>query len=484
MALTQKICAYNDCGREFTSVKSKYCCTECRKAGALSNRILTNLEKYGVENPYQSTDIKEKIRITNLEKYGVENPMQSKKINDKAHLTIYKKYGVNHALQSAALLDKMQNSMIERHGAPTSLQSDSIREIIYSTNRVRYGNEQYSISHISSKNYDLLNNKDWLIEQNTIKSIQEIRSILGVGQSVVNQKFREFGIRPTQFNSSKFELSVQNFLADNDIEYITHDRQILNGKELDIFIPSFNLAIECNGTYWHSELNGKGKQYHINKTYNCTKSGIDLFHLWEHEWDNNRDIISSMLLSRLGLSKKLYARKCKIKLVTVHESREFLNTNHLQGWCPNSVCIGLYHIDKLVSIMSFGKNRFRKGAELLRFCNINNTSVVGAASKLFSYYVCMYNPAYIISYSHKDKFTGGLYKKLGFFLSHTATPAYYYTTDYNIIENRMKYQKHKLSKLLPVFDNNLTEWQNMQNNGYDRIWDCGNDVWKYKMETF
>ena len=45
----------------------------------------------------------------------------------------------------------------------------------------------------------------------------------------------------------------------------------------------------------------------------------------------------------------------------------------------------------------------------------------------------------------------------------------------------MKYQKHKLPKLLEAFDANLTEWQNMQNNGYDRIWDCGNDVWKWSI---
>jgi hypothetical protein len=24
----------------------------------------------------------------------------------------------------------------------------------------------------------------------------------------------------------------------------------------------------------------------------------------------------------------------------------------------------------------------------------------------------------------------------------------------------------------------LTEWENMVNNGYNRIWGCGNSVWK------
>lgn len=34
---------------------------------------------------------------------------------------------------------------------------------------------------------------------------------------------------------------------------------------------------------------------------------------------------------------------------------------------------------------------------------------------------------------------------------------------------------------LEIFDENLTEYQNMLNNGYDRIWDCGNYKYKYKI---
>ena len=33
--------------------------------------------------------------------------------------------------------------------------------------------------------------------------------------------------------------------------------------ELDVYIPSKHIAIEYNGIYWHSELNGKNKNYHL-----------------------------------------------------------------------------------------------------------------------------------------------------------------------------------------------------------------------------
>jgi len=46
-----------------------------------------------------------------------------------------------------------------------------------------------------------------------------------------------------------------------------------------------------------------------------------------------------------------------------------------------------------------------------------------------------------------------------------------------------KFQKHKLEKMLDTFNPNLTEFENMKMNGYDRIWDCGNVkfVWNKEM---
>ena len=44
----------------------------------------------------------------------------------------------------------------------------------------------------------------------------------------------------------------------------------------------------------------------------------------------------------------------------------------------------------------------------------------------------------------------------------------------------MPFQKKKLENLLENFDPNLTEWENMKNNGFDRIWDCGHSKWVFQ----
>jgi len=76
-----------------------------------------------------------------------------------------------------------------------------------------------------------------------------------------------------------------------------------------------------------------------------------------------------------------------------------------------------------------------------------------------------------------------MYKHLGFEFSHNSTPNYFYFSlnSQPSLVSRLKFQKHKQKDLLATFDPALTEWENMQNNNYTRIWDCGNSVWIYKI---
>ena len=132
--------------------------------------------------------------------------------------------------------------------------------------------------------------------------------------------------------------------------------------------------------------------------------------------------------------------------------------------------------------MSFGKNRFSSEVEweLLRFVSKKYISVVGGASKLFKHFVNNYsNGLGIVSYSDRRYSQGNMYSKLGFKFSHNSQPNYFYFKNSLHLESRQKYMKHKLSNLLEVFDESLTEVENMKNNGFNRIWDCGNSVWIY-----
>jgi len=250
---------------------------------------------------------------------------------------------------------------------------------------------------------------------------------------------------------------------------------------LDIFIPQHNLAIEFNGLYWHNELFVDDK-YHLNKTTQCQEKGISLIHIFEDEWLYKKNIIKSIIKGKLGLiGKKIYARECNIKIVKSSEAKKFLNENHIQGSVNSKIRIGLYYKDILVSIMTFSKGRIILGGkknewELTRFCNVIDTIVVGAASKLFNFFTKNYQYDKIISYSDIRLFDGNLYNKLNFVKISQSKPNYWYVIN-GLRYYRFNFRKSKLVK--EGFDSEKTEKQIMLDRKIYRIYDCGNLRWEY-----
>jgi hypothetical protein len=188
-----------------------------------------------------------------------------------------------------------------------------------------------------------------------------------------------------------------------------------------------------------------------------------------------------MILNKLGkTSNKIYGRKTEVKEITDNKLvRNFLETNHLQGFIGSKVKLGLFFNDELVSLMTFGKRRVAMGKkstndgefELLRFCNKLNTNVLGGASKLFKYFKNNYNPKEITTYADRSHSIGGLYKQLGFDFIGTTTTNYYYIID-GIRYHRFNFRKDKLIK--EGFDPNKTEHQIMIDRKIFRIYDSGN----------
>ena len=133
--------------------------------------------------------------------------------------------------------------------------------------------------------------------------------------------------------------------------------------------------------------------------------------------------------------------------------------------------------------MTFGKKRKAMGSkskdncyELLRFSSSGN--IPGIGNKLFKYFKDHYKPIEVISYCDLRWGIGTLYKQMGFALDHISPPNYWYMKDYTTREYRFKYRKDVLVKEGNTKNN--TEWRIMCDLGYDRIWDCGNQVWIWK----
>lgn len=297
---------------------------------------------------------------------------------------------------------------------------------------------------------------------------------------------------------SKCETEITDYIKEIYTGSISlKDKTVLEGKEIDVYVPELKIGFEINGLYWHSEKY-KGKKYHLEKTMAAYKSGIRIVHIFEDEWYHKKDICKDKIANILKCTQNriVYARKCSIHDdMKSKDKTAFLEKYHIQGKDSASITVSLKYEGETVAVMTFAKPRVSLGRksgnvgeyELSRFaCSCN---VVGAFSKLLKYAIKKYNITTINTYadirwSSIDK---NVYVTNGFKEIRKSDPGYWYfnknessTTVKRI--HRFNFRKQELSKKFPhVFDKDKTEFEIMDAAGYCRIWDCGNIV--YKLEV-
>jgi hypothetical protein len=285
---------------------------------------------------------------------------------------------------------------------------------------------------------------------------------------------------PPYSRISSAEDEIYNWISEF-IDCERHDRKILNGLEVDIVIPSKNLAIEYNGIYWHSDLY-KDKNYHLNKTLFLKQRDITLIHVWEDLWDNKKDIIKNRILYKIGKGMiNIGARECSIHEISREEANIFFERNHLQGRTIPFKCVALKKDGEILSCIAIGKRsigkRIDKKFEILRFCNKIGYNIMGGFSRLFNH-VYKINPGSYISYADLSWGEGEVYRHAGFNLVRYSKPNYWYFIKGKRF-HRYTYRKSELVKW--GYDKNKTEFRIMNEDVKAiRIYDCGNAVWEFK----
>lgn len=279
---------------------------------------------------------------------------------------------------------------------------------------------------------------------------------------------------------SEEENELFDFLKSISSDAIQSYRPI-DRREIDIFIPSRKIGIEYNGIYWHSTNDVSNilefKKKHLDKTNWCISQGIPLIQICSSEWSDpvKNDIWKSMLSYRLGKITSIYARKCSIESMSSEESDLFLKANHLQGSDKSSVRYKLIHDQVIVSVMTFNKSRYNKNYEweLSRFCNLKGYTVVGGAERLLRHFIKNINPVSIVTYANRRYSNGNLYDTIGFRKLGISPPNHFYIKGGKSY-SRNCFQKHLLKDKLEFYNPDHTEVQNMLNNGYRILFDCGN----------
>ena len=454
-------------------------------------RKQTCLERYGVNNGFASESIKNKIKQTNLKKYGCENPMSNAEIKHKTVNTQKERYG------GCFNPEKSKQTKLERYGNEFYTNPEKSKQ----TKLEKYGNEFYTNPEKIRENF-----KEAMIRRNPdiigytqtgyrimkcphpeCNKCQEkqfiIPGALYYNRYVNNTETCTILLPVNDYRSknTSIEIFIKQLLDRYNIQYKSNVRNIISPKEIDIYIPEKNIAIECNGIYWHCDINTE-KEYHYNKFIKCREKGIQLISIWEDQIINNPEKVELIILSKLGIYKeRIYARKCVIKEVPSKECNNFIEKYHLQGKTNSSIRLGLYYNNELISVMTFGKGRkclnSKTGYELYRYCCKEGFQVIGGASKLFKHFLKKYKPETIESFSSNDISNGNLYEQLGF-TKVSDSIGYWYIDNEMKRHHRYKFTKYSLVK--EGFDSSKTEFEIMNERGFYRIYDSGQTKWRYE----
>jgi len=513
----------------------KYCSKSCACSAANKQGRISIKEKYGVDNVSQIPGVSDKVKQTKkerygnetynnmeknvqtcLNKYGVEHVSQSQEIRKRIKESISKvnqvkagekrkntvqkkygkkfisqtsvwkksniqnsllKYGETHPLKNKEVLKNAQAKLQERYGVINISQLDSTKEKVKQT----FFNKR-------KKALELANFDDKIISYPTNFSV-EMQCITCKKNYIVNIGFlsqrNKFDVTLcTNCNPVNTGSDLQNrfvlFIESLGFTIIKNYRFDENSKhEIDIFIPEKNIGLEINGIFWHSEVY-KHSNYHKEKTKLASKNGVQLIHLWEDDLKFKKELVESRIKAILGLNQTLYARKTKVKFIDKNLSKEFFDKFHLHGNVRNTLSIGLFYDEELISSISLRKKKTPDEYEISRYATKSGFGVIGGFAKMLKFISNELKPINIFTYYDLDwKQDNNVYENNNFVFVKETQPQYHWVVG-GKRENRLKFTKKNLVR--EGFDENKTEVQIMHDRGYYRIFNAGNNLYKFKKD--
>jgi len=142
--------------------------------------------------------------------------------------------------------------------------------------------------------------------------------------------------------------------------------------------------------------------------------------------------ITAMVLSKLQLNRRVFARNCEVKKTDKNTAEQFIDLYHLMGSTQSAYNMGLYLNNELLALASFSKGRkmnrlteHERSYELIRFCCKSGVSVSGGLSKLLKKFSLEKNAGDIMTYVDKQWGEGAAFLKLGF-KKHSETEPHYF----------------------------------------------------------
>ena len=280
---------------------------------------------------------------------------------------------------------------------------------------------------------------------------------------------------PWQSGASQWQLEINNFIKSIGFKTKIDDREVLEGKEIDLLIEEERFGIECDGLYWHSDASGRCKPNKSEVKRKLAKDkNVELWFLFQDEWQFKKEIVKSMISHKLRSHdiKKIHGRKCDIQLCNPIELKKFLNETHIDGYIPATFGIKMSYKDQIVGActLRWKRKTNKQVLEIARMSFSLNTHVNGGVSRLIknAKEIAKVNSATSLFTYSDNRIGGSCYNSFMNFKGETEVR--FWWTNFNERFDRFKFKADKA--------NGLTEKDVAKKANVFKIYGCSNSIFE------
>jgi hypothetical protein len=292
------------------------------------------------------------------------------------------------------------------------------------------------------------------------------------------------------YKRSKGEDKIIEFLQEHDINIISNERNLLDGFEVDIYLPNYNIGIEYNGAYFHSEYNGKKDiNYHKAKTNLLESKNIKLIHLFDSDINNNIDKVKKMLLDFIGINLiSITENDYIIEYINEETKNNFISDNSINIIDVSKYNIGCLVNKEIVSLMCF--DFYDNEIIINNYINKLGYKIENDYKLIFNKIKSEFDVKIFKGYYNKlwNNFENNIFEKLGFIKNKNTDPDFYYIKFSGSDKNRLIIKNIFTEDIIKqrfheIYSENKTIDQMLFECGYDRLWDSGKIEYIYNLDN-
>jgi DNA-directed RNA polymerase subunit RPC12/RpoP len=138
-----------------------------------------------------------------------------------------------------------------------------------------------------------------------------------------------------------------------NIKIYLNIRDKIKPKELDLYLPEYNLALEYCGIYWHSDkVSERSKKAHVVKAAVCREKGINLITIFEDDWLYKKQQLLDVIFRNINTLQSLSQADISFRRLDFHKAKKFNQENSLQIFHTYETNFGFFHNNELKVVVS------------------------------------------------------------------------------------------------------------------------------------